>query len=467
VINRKNHVVARSGKGVLILCLVLPLKTTNTHAEEQPPCDASAAFEETHGWSKFLGPTGDGKSPETGILTEWPEDGLEVVWQKQVGEGYGIGAVSPGRYFHFDRHGDQARLTCTSASTGAAQWTFKYATSYTDRYGYDGGPRCSPIVDDDRVYLYGAEGMLHCLRVEDGSVLWKVDTCAEFGVAPNFFGVGSNPVVFKDLLLVMVGGTPPESELQSPWLSDRLAGNGTAVVAFDKRSGKVAYRTGDELASYASLKLAEINGRWWCFAFARGGLLAFDPSNGKIDFHYPWRGRMMESVNASVPVVVKDEVFLSETYGPGASLLRVRPGGYDVIWKDELRSRERRFQAHWSTPIYHNGYLYGCSGRHKQNAELRCIHWKTGKLAWSVPKLARTSLLYVDGHFVCLGEYGVLLLFRASPVGFELVAESLLRDKDGELLLDYPCWAAPILADGQLYVRGKGRVICLRLIPPR
>ena len=151
---------------VLILCLILPHKKTNTHAEEQPSGEASAASEEMHGWSTFLGPTGDGKSPETGILTEWPEGGLEVVWQKHVGEGYGIGAVSQGRYFHFDRHGDQARLTCMSASTGAAQWTFEYTTSYTDRYGYDGGPRCSPIVDDDRVYLYGAEGMLHCLRVE-------------------------------------------------------------------------------------------------------------------------------------------------------------------------------------------------------------------------------------------------------------------------------------------------------------
>jgi len=252
--------------------------------------------------------------------------------------------------------------------------------------------------------------------------------------------------------------------LRSPRLFDRIPGDGTAVVAFDKRSGKVAYKTGDELASYASLKLAEIDGRWWCFAFARGGLLAFDPNTGKIDFHYPWRAKIRESVNASVPVVVNDEVFISETYGPGASLLRVRSGGYDVIWRDEPRTRERRFQAHWSTPIYHDGYLYGCSGRHTSNAELRCIHWKTGRVAWSVPRLTRTSLLYVDGHFVCLGEYGSLLLFRASPEGFQQVAESRLRDKDGQPLLDYPCWAAPILADGLLYVRGKGRVVCLRLM---
>lgn len=102
--------------------------------------------------------------------------------------------------------------------------------------------------------------------------MWKVDTFAEFGVGQNFFGVGSNPVVFKKLLLVMVGGSPPASERRSPRLLDPFTGNGAAVVAFDKRSGKVVYKTGGELASYASLKLAEIDGRWWCFAFARGGL---------------------------------------------------------------------------------------------------------------------------------------------------------------------------------------------------
>ena len=99
-------------------------------------------------------------------------------------------------------------------------------------------------------------------------------------------------------------------------------------------------------------------------------------------------------------------------------------------------------QTHWNTPIYHEGYLYGCSGRHTHNALLRCIEWKTGRVMWSVPDLTRTSLLYVDGHFVCLGEYGQLFLFKANPTEFEIVAivpEGALRDEDGRPLLDYPC----------------------------
>jgi outer membrane protein assembly factor BamB len=247
-------------------------------------------------------------------------------------------------------------------------------------------------------------------------------------------------------------------------------------VAFDKFTGQVKYKLSDELASYASLKLADIDGRPWCFALGRGGLVAFDPATGKVDFEYPWRAKVFESVNASTPVVVGNQVFISETYGPGSSLLEVSPGKYKVLWSDNPRQREKAMQTHWNTPVYVDGYLYGSSGRHEYNAELRCIEWKTGKVKWSQPDLARTSLLYVDGHFVCLSEMGSLHLLKATPDKYELVSEVVLRGKaPGPLppgigppqLLKEPCWAAPILSHGLLYVRGKDRLVCLELIPEK
>src|SRR5262249_29695496 len=181
---------------------------------------------------------------------------------------------------------------------------------YADFYGYNNGPRCFPVVDDDRVYTYGAEGMLHCLRVLDGKLLWKHDTKAEFGVVQNFFGVGSTPVVEGGLLIAQVGGSPPGS---GGFPSRDQKGNGSGVVAFDKFTGKVRYRVTDELASYSVPTLATINGRRWCFVFARGGLIGMEPAGGKVDFHYPWRAKIVESVNASNPVVVDDRLFISET----------------------------------------------------------------------------------------------------------------------------------------------------------
>ncbi len=416
-------------------------------------------------WPVFLGPTGDSKSTETGIRTDWSDKGLPVLWVRRLSESYGIGSIHDGRYYQFDRDGDKAQLLCLDARSGEDLWKFEYPTDYEDTYGYNGGPRCSPLVDDARVYLFGAEGVLHCVSSADGKLLWKVDTAAEFGVVQNFFGVGSNPVIEGRLLIVMVGGSPPESQDVPRGALDRVVGNGSGIVAFDKMTGKVVYRITDELASYASLKLATINGRRWCFAFARGGLVGFEPASGKVDFHYPWRARILESVNASVPVVVGDEVFISETYGPGSSLLRVRPGGYEVVWADEPRSRDKAMQTHWNTPVYHEGYLYASSGRHTYNAELRCIDWKTGKIQWSEQGLTRCSLLYADGHFVCLGEYGDLILLKANPEKFQPVTVLRLRDDDDDPLLEYPCWAAPILSHGRLYVRGRNHVVCLELIP--
>lgn len=441
-----------------------PLASPETPATNPDPGERTAASG-GEDWPTFLGPTGDSKSAETGIRTNWKDGGLKLLWQKQLGVSYGIGSVSQGRYYQFDREGDEAVLLCLDAATGEELWRFRYPTAYEDMYQYDSGPRCSPVVDGERIYLFGVEGMLHCVSATDGARIWAVDTAKDFGVVQNFFGVGSTPVVEGDLLIVMVGGSPPESQNIARGALDEVVGNGSGIVAFDKRTGEVKYKISDELASYASLKLATIGGRRWCFSFSRGGLLGFEPATGKIDFHYPWRAKILESVNAATPVVVGDEVFISETYGPGSSLLKVRPGGFDIVWTDEDRGRDKAMQTHWNTPIFLNGYLYGSSGRHTQDAELRCVEWKTGKVMWSEPDLTRASLLYADGHLICLGEYGQLLLLKADPRKFSVVGGVELQDEAGKPLLEYPCWAAPILSHGRLYVRGKDRLVCLELIP--
>jgi len=427
-------------------------------------------------WPAFLGPTADSKSTEVRILIKWPPQGPPQVWKLELGTGYGAPTVAAGRLYQFDRIDDEARLRAVDARTGAPLWEFRYPSEFEDLYGYDNGPRCSPILDEGRVYLFGAEGMLHCLDAASGKLIWKVDTAAEFGVIQNFFGVGSSPVVEGDLLIVQVGGSPPDSKNVPPGRLDLVEPNGSCVVAFDKLTGKVRYKLGDDLASYAVPKLATIAGRRWCFVFARAGLLAFDPVSGKRDFHFPWRAKILESVNASTPVVVGNRVLISETYGPGGVLLEVAAGKDPaVVWSDEERRRDKALQTHWNTPVEHEGYVYASSGRHTENAELRCVELATGEVKWSEPNLTRASLMYVDGHFVCQSENGTLRLIKANPQKYELVAEAVLEDRprtepnpfgfQAPKLLRYPAWAAPILADGLMYVRGADRLVCLELIP--
>lgn len=429
-------------------------------------------------WPIFLGPTRDNKSPEKGVLTDWSDGKLKIVWQRELGTSYGIGTISQGRYFQFDRFKDKARLYCLNAETGKELWRFEYPTEYRDTLGYNNGPRCSPIVDGNRVYIFGAEGMLHCLQAVDGKLVWQVATTEKYGVVQNFFGVGSTPAIEGDLLICMVGGSPPGSpELYES--GGKVKGNGSGIVAFDKFTGKVKYEVTDQLASYASMQLATIGKRRWGFAFCRSGLLGFEPSSGKVDFHYPWRAKILESVNASTPVVVGDQVFISETYQIGSSLLQVADGKFDIVWQDDRKVRAKAMKTHWNTPIYIDGYLYGCSGRNPPDADLRCIEWKTGKVMWIEQKeeiRERSSLLYADGHLIYLGELGTMRLVKVNPQKYELVSELVLRRATGEpdpidggkpRLLRYPCWAAPILSHGLLYVRGDDRLVCLDLIPSK
>ncbi len=419
-------------------------------------------------WPEFLGPARNGKSRERGIWTDWAHRKPRILWQKAIGEGYAIGSVAAGRFIQADRSGGKIRIFCWNAETGQQLWQYDYPTTYRDYYGYDGGPRCSPLIDGDRVYVYGPDGRLLCLGLADGQLRWECDTVREFGVVQNFFGVGSTPVVYEDKLWVMVGGSPPEDRGLGPDRLDRVRGNGTAMVAFDKRTGRVLAKLSDELASYSSPVIVNVDGRPWCFAYCRGGLLAFHPASGKVDFHYPWRSRLLESVVVSTPVVVGNEVLITETYGPGTSLLRVRPGGYEVVWRDQRRQRNKVLHGHMMTPIYHEGYVYACSGRNPP-VDLRCFEWKTGKLMWKLERQYRTSLLYVDGHLVAIDETGKLRLIKADPKQYTLVAEWDLGERDAlgtGQHLKYPCWAAPILSHGLLYVRGAGRVVCLELIPP-
>jgi outer membrane protein assembly factor BamB len=440
----------------LVFTILFPLAL---HAE--PPTDLRTRKTGSD-WPTFLGPTSNGVSSETGILTEWPRAGLKVVWEAQMGMGFAPPVTSRGRLFHFDRFGEDNRLTCRNAETGKLIWKFQYATDYEDLYGYSPGPRACPTVDDDRVYIYGPEGMLHCLNVADGQLLWKIDTKKEYHFHQNFFGVASVPVVEGDLLIVPIGGSP-----KGPRPRDlrEARGDGTGIVAFDKRTGKEKYRVSDELASYSSPIVTTINGRRLGLYFARGGLIGFDPTTGKEDFRFPWRAKDEESVNASNPVVVGDQVLVTECYGPGAALVKVRPGKVEPVWTDGGKDRnDKSLKCHWNTPIHVDGYVYGSSGRNENEAQLRCVELATGKVMWQEPNLSRASLTLVDGHFLCLTERGErhpeLYLLKVNPKKFEPVARWLTD-------LQYPAWAAPVVSHGLMYIRGKDRLICAELIPSK
>jgi len=347
-------------------------------------------------------------------------------------------------------------VECLHRETGERYWQFAYPTDFEDRYGYNNGPRASPVIDGDRVYTYGAEGKLHCLKLETGQVYWKRDLRGEFKVPQDFFGVASTPLIEGDLLIVNVG-----------------APGGPTVAAFDKKSGKLVWGAGDQWgASYASPVPANVNGRRRIFVFAggesrppSGGLLSIDPQNGAIDFAFPWRSKSYESVNAACPLVIGNQVFISASYKTGGALLNILPnGGQSVAWTTQ------DLATHFNTAIYKDGYLYGFDGRNEPDASLVCLELKTGKVMWRVnPEWEesvtfegqaqrktlgtfRGTLLWVDGKFLCLGELGHLLWLDLTPQGYKQLSRAWL----------FPAretWALPVLSRGLLYVSQNTRDI--------
>jgi outer membrane protein assembly factor BamB len=461
---------------------------------QQSTAGGSKASERTgEDWAEFLGPRGTGISGETGLLEKWPEEGPPVLWKKMIGEGYSAPSVRGNRLVIFHRPqmrqfpGPEEVVDCLEADTGKPLWHYAYPTQYVDPYGYNGGPRCTPLLTADRCYTFGAEGMLTCLDLADGTKIWQRNTADEFRVGPTFFGVGATPILEGDLLIVMVGGHPR-----------------SGVVAFNAKTGKTVWENvGPEtfpdppvriqrdfppakLASYATPLAATIHGKRHVLCFMRPGLVSVDPQTGEPNFSFWFRSQLHDSVNAARPVVVGDQVFLSAAYETGAVLLKVRPDGKksDVVWQDV-----DAMQTHWSTCIHHHGYLYGFSGRHEPGSTFRCIELATGKLMWAtedvnahdepdpkaglgatVPKYyGRGSAILAEGKFIVMGERGTLALVDLDPREFVEIS----RVKYPEA--GYPSWTAPVLSRQRLYLnvaretRGYAHdyhLLCLDLAKP-
>ncbi len=272
-----------------------------------------------------------------------------------------------------------------------------------------------------------------------------------------------------DTVIAMVGGSPAEDQNLPPMRLDRVNPNGSAIVAFDRHSGKELWKCGDDLASYSSPIPVTIDGTTLILLFARGGLLAIDPAPGKVRWKYDHRAAILESVNGIVPVVQDDHVFLSECYEVASVLLKAGPDRAEVVWKDPPRNRRlQSMRCHWATPVLVDGFLYGCSGRNAPDSDFRCIDFRTGKVQWNDARRIRSSVTRLGDHLLVLEERGLFQVLKANPEKLDVVAEWDFSKPDGDRpALSYPCWSAPVVVGKKLIVRGTDRVICLEFAKPK
>ncbi len=418
-------------------------------------------------WPRFLGPNYDGSVQEGDAQIDWGKE-PDFLWQLEVGDGYGISSVAGDRVYQCDSVGGSRfsagdeRLRCIDLNSGKVLWEKLESIEYQDLYGYEAGPRSSPLIHKDRVITYGVTGKLVCRRAKDGQKLWSVDTSLAYGVVQNFFGVGAAPLVFEDLVIVMVGGSPPEDQAIPPGQLDRVISSGSALVAFDLKSGKERWKSGDDLASYSSPRPIKLGTRNGILLFARNGLIAVDARSGEELWRFDHRASILESVNGMMPVVKDDRVFISECYQIGSALLKVDDSAAQVVWQDDRRSREKSMRSHWSTPVLVGDYLYGCSGRNAPDSDFRCVRFSTGKVQWVDPRRTRTSVTRWGDHLLVIEERGMFEVMKVNHREMEVIAShDLSLSRGARPALRFPCWSAPVVVGNYMLVRGDQRVLCL------
>ncbi len=380
-------------------------------------------------WPQFRGPGRDGVSREIGLLKSWPDSGPRQLWKVPVGDGFSGITVAGGRVFTLYGQGKDELAVAHDAATGRQIWRVRIDGKYESDMG--GGPRATPTVDGNLVYVLSAGGQLHALDTATGRRVWGRDLTRDFGAKPPQWGVSTSPLVEGNLLLLDVGGS-----------------SGNSAAALDKKTGKTVWTSQSDQAGYSAPVAITVGGVRQVLFFTATALTALAPSNGKLLWRVPWRTDW--DVNAATPIfVAPDKVFVSSGYDTGSALLRIKPGGApDEVW------RSRGMKNQFSSSVLHGGHLYGFD-----NKVLKAVDVATGKDKWKQSGLGHGSLLYADGHLFVLSESGQLVLAEANPAGY--------REKASAEVLSGKCWTAPTLANGRLYVRNEEEMVALEVAAPR
>lgn len=444
-------------------------------------------------WPAFLGAERTGVSNEKGLVKNWPKEGLPLLWKKEVGIGYSAPSILGNRLLLHQRIKNTEVVQCFRADNCESVWEFSYPSSFRDPYGYNNGPRCTPLLTEKYCYTFGAEGQIYCLDIKTGTKVWHRSTEKDFDIPKAFFGVGSTPVLHENKLIVLVGGQP-----------------NSGVVAFDATTGKTLWQrvgqetwdgakttdsrnpeyewTGEEMVvTYSSPIVAKIHGKTHVLCLMRQGLVSVDPETGDENFKLWFKSTTHESVHASCPIVFDNKVFISSCYRTGAVLLDVAKDGksFTEVWRNPKGP-----ETHWSTAIYNAGFIYGFSGRHENNATFFCIDAKTGKKQWDSsgftgdksllspadkktvknrttdqiepwPYYGRGSCILADGKFIVLGERCTLAQVEISSKEFK---ENVRFTPE---LIDTPSWVAPVLSRKRLYLRTEKALVCYDMKPKK
>lgn len=354
-------------------------------------------------WPQFLGPQRNCAALDEAAVAGATEP--EILWNRKLGSGHAGPVVSKGRVIVFHRQGADMVTEALDAADGKAIWRQSYPAAYRDSFGFDNGPRAVPCIAESKVITHGPEGIVQALDFESGKPIWSYDTVTELESPQGYFGRACSPLVSDGKVLLNVGGK-----------------GGAGIIALDLQSGKSAWKATDHEAGYSSPVLIPEDRGVSAF-FTRSGIVLTQVSDGKVLADDFFRAEIDASVNAATPVACGDgKLLFSAAYDVGAGLWRWNKAERKLtnLWK-----KLDTLDCHYTTPVYHDGHVYGLHGRQESGMNLRCISVADGKVVWEAPdRIQGGTLILVSDKLLLHTESGELWIFKATPDKFDLVSST-------------------------------------------
>lgn len=383
-------------------------------------------------WAQWRGPGRSGKSADTDLLSEWPEDGPPKLWSVSgLGSGYASPALTEETIYITGVERQQVKLTALTLD-GQTKWSRTICPAFTGDHGSN--TRSTIAVDGDRLYFLSGNGAILCLKAENGEEVWQRQM-SEFGGSVPRWGYSESVLVHGDLAIVTPGGS-------------------RFMVGLDKNTGETVWETRgfNDAAHYTSAIAVEQDGVEMVIQGSRGSLIGVSPENGALLWQINWPGR--NTANCPTPAYEDGYVFWAVGYNQGGI-------GVKLTVEDGNVSAEQVYHTtdmicHHGGYVIVDGYVYGNHAR-----GWACLDLKTGESQWYERGVGKGSIAYADGMLYTFSERGAESgLVEARPDAFN---EKGRVSVEGEGRFS---WAHPVVANGRLFLRYGSQLHCFDVRNP-
>jgi outer membrane protein assembly factor BamB len=380
--------------------------------------------------AQWRGPDRNGHFPGEGLLSEWPDGGPELLFSVSgIGEGFSSAVEYKGTIYVTGKLDSMDYLTSIGPG-GEINWQVPYGRSWIRSFP---NSRSSPFLVDDRAYLLGGKGRLVCADALTGKELWAVDVDEDFGADWHNWGLSESPLVVDDLVFCCP------------------AGEQTAMVAFDKETGELVWKTrsiGGQ-RSYVSPVLYPYEGGRMILGMTSKYFYAVNPANGEILFTFSYydqarKYRESGAILTNTPLFRGNEIFITTGYDYPAIMFALSEDGHSLTEK----WRSDSLDNHHGHVVRVGDYLYGSNWYDNRNGDWVCLDWNTGETKWVEHWHTKGSIIFSDGMLYIYEEKsGNVGLVYPDPSGFDLRGTFQITDGEG------PHWAHPAIYDGKLMIR--------------